>query len=253
MRKESCILLNVKKLMQEAFNDLQKTNDPYQHGMLSAVLAIAQGINATASEELRADLENAPAMKQEAPKASEKKAEQPAEASKDDQLKGMTKSSEKIASVMNEAAKKTEEAKSEDDFDIEMKTVDVVPKQGTPTPALTTAPAAPAETVDPSDTEEWQNKVLTVAELDDTMTPRMKKNKHIAKKLADMQKLVAYFQKKNAIGWMNAKIQACTCGNMQTAEEVMNSPKYITAICDYIKAEILKLQNTKRQTANQAA
>lgn len=238
-------MLNVKELMQKAYDDLQKTEDPYQHGMLSAMLAIAQGVNAAASEELRADLENAPAMK-EAPKAAAPKAEAPA----NDQLKGMTKSSEKIANVMNEAAKKTEEA-SEEDFNIEMKPVDVIPEKKTPAPKPAPAPAA--EAADPSDTEEWQNKILTVAELDDTMTPRMKKNKHIAKKLADMQKLVAYFQQKNATGWLNAKIQACTCGNMQSAEEVMNSPKYITTICDYIKAEILKLQNAKRQAANQAA
>lgn len=190
--------IDVKKLMQDAYEDLQKVTDPYQHGMLAAAIYNAiKGESIELSVTNKDTLENRPKMKSE-----EKK-----------ELGALTPKSEELAKKMTQAAKKTEEAPKEEN--IELAPAIEVPEE----PKAETPASKVEEKAEPDeayyDSEEWQNKHLTSQEMDDDWTPRMKKNKQLAKSCQDLvtlvQKCVA--SKNVSNDWLNQVISNITSGH----------------------------------------
>lgn len=209
--------MDIETLLKTAFEDLQKVSDPYQHGMLA--MAIAAQIRKTPVLE-REDLVNKPEMKEE-------KKETPA-------IKAMTPASEKIASVANEAAKKTEEPEIE----------------------VTMTPAEPAPETqkkdDPAyyDTDEWKNKHLSSNEMDATWTDRMKKNLPLMNDASTLKSFVQFCAKNDMMHWLDQTISNVTDNHFTSASDTrIYMPKMVSFILPALKKAYYDLQ----QQTNKAA
>lgn len=216
--------IDYNKLMLNAFEDLQKVSDPYQHGMLAVALAQAvSGKDIEIPADHKENLENAPKMKK-----SKKK------------LESKTPAGEKIAQVMTEAANKTE-AKNEAEEEIKLQPVDPPKAEAPDAEAPAPAPAAaPASDESYYDSEEWANKELTSDEFDDTWTPRMQKNKPLVETYKKLLQLVGGCVKNkdgsqnvNGTKWLDNAITKVTSGNITSyKDQTLYAPKMVkTTYC----------------------
>lgn len=200
--------IDVEKLILNAYEDLQKVTDPYQHGMLSIELVKAMnGSEVEIPADSKENLENAPKMKS---KSKGKKA-----------LESATPAGAKVAEIMTEAANKTEEKAEAEEEKIELKPVDP-PKAEAPVEA--TSDSASDESY--YDSEEWANKELTSSEFDDTWTDRMKKNKPLMECCKKLMQLVNGCTKNkdgsvnvNGTKWLDNAIVKVTSGNVTSHED----------------------------------
>lgn len=215
--------INYDKLMLNAYEDLQKVSDPYQHGILA--VAIAQAVNGKDIEipaDNKENLENAPKTK------SKKK------------LESKTPAGEKIAQVMTEAANKTEEkSEAKGEETITLQPVDP-PKAEAPKAEATAPAAAPASDESYYDSEEWANKELTSDEFDDTWTDHMKKNKPLVETYKKLLQLVGGCVKNkdgsanvNGTKWLDNAITKVTSGNITSyKDQSLYMPKMVkTTYC----------------------
>lgn len=195
--------IDIKKLMQDAYEDLQKISDPYQHGMLATMMYSAMnGKTVELPATCKDTLENRPKTKTE-----EKK-----------ELAAMTPASAELAKKMTAAAEKTENAPEEEDK-IELAPAIEVPEEPkTETPKQEAQP----ETDDAYyDSDEWKNKHLTSQEMDDDWTPRMQKNLQLAQNYQELKTLVMKcVNSKNVPNeWLNKTISGITSGHFTTWED----------------------------------
>lgn len=208
--------IDVKKLVQDAYEDLQKLSDPYQHGMLAAAI-----YNAIKDESVelpvtsKDTLENRPKLK------SEVKKEQKA-------LGAMTPKSEELAKAMTQAAQNTEEAPKKEEK------IELAPAIEVPEEPKAEAPAEKTETLAPVveenkpendeayyDSDEWKNKHLTSQEMDDDWTPRMKKNAQLVQNYQELTSLVkrCVASKNVPDEWLNKTISGITSGHYTTWQD----------------------------------
>ena len=185
--------IDVKKLVQDAYEDLQKLSDPYQHGMLAAAIYNAiKGASVELPVTSKDTLENRPKLK------SEVKKEQKA-------LGAMTPKSEELAKAMTQAAQKTEEAPKEEEK-IELAPAIEVPEENDEAYY---------------DSDEWKNKHLTSQEMDDDWTPRMKKNAQLVQNYQELTSLVkrCVASKNVSDEWLNKTISGITSGHYTTWQD----------------------------------
>ena len=222
--------IDVKKLMLDAYEDLQKVTDPYQHGMLAATIYNSmKGESIELPVTNKQNLENRPIMK------SEKK-----------ELSGMTKESEAIAKVMTEAAEKTEAAPAEEEK------IELAPAiEPTAEPE---AEAKPENDEAYYDTDEWKQKHLTYDELDDDWTPRMQKNEQLASSYKDLLDLVkkCVGSKNVSNDWLNQTISSITSGHhTDYRDKKLYTPRMVLIMLPGLKMALYNLMQS--MTANKAA
>lgn len=239
--------IDVKKLILNAYEDLQKVTDPYQHGMLAVALVKAMNGNAVEiPAESKENLENAPKMKSKGKKKT---------------LESATPAGAKVAQIMTDAANKTEEKAEAEEEKIELKPVDPPKaKEEAPKAEIPAAPATASDsTTDESyyDSEEWANKELTSAEFDDTWTDHMKKNKPLMESCKKLMQLVNGCTKNkdgsvnvNGTKWLDNAIVKVTSGNITSHEDKqLYMPKMVkTTYCALMMEynALLKAYNTRK-------
>ena len=234
--------IDVDEMLNLAYKNLNSAKDGYEAGMLAAAIAIAESVRAKHQPSVsRADIENKPEMKSEAPAKEKPAAEAPKEAQELQNMTPQNDKSQKVAAIMTEAAKKVSERIQEEHKAKPAEKAAEAPKQEA-APALA-APAKADEKDDAYyDSDEWKNKNLTSDELDATWTPRMQKNLRIVNAAKKLQQFVGWCKAGNMPqGWIESAISHVSDKRYTTADDKrIYSPKMVQFMLAGLQGEYVK-------------
>lgn len=243
--------IDVDEMLNLAYKNLNSAKDGYEAGMLAAAIAIAESVRAKHQPSVsRADIENKPEMKSEAPAKEKPAAEAPKEAQELQNMTPQNDKSQKVAAIMTEAAKKVSERIQEEHKAKPAEKAAEAPKQ-----EAAPAPAAPAKADEKDDayydSDEWKNKHLSSDEIDATWTMRMQKNAQLAGAYQKLHGFVAWCEQGGMPqGWIEQSIKNVSNGRYTDASDNrIFSPQMVLFMLGGLQAEYEKAKAAQMQAA----
>lgn len=212
----------IQLMLDSAASDLPEIKDPYQHAFISLRLAELMHMTSLTASELEGKQPQAAPEMPHTAKAVPYKQEK------------------EIRDMLSVPSRSETEAPQKDMLENTPKMHDLNPQA--PIAEKMNA-AAMAEQQEPDiDSEEWKNKHLTIAEMDDTWTPAMKNNKQL---VASLARLINICKKGVSSGkvkpaWLDKKVQEATGNRFMTIrDQQVFQPKNILTIESYISRALV--------------